>query len=268
MQHPPDADLTGLFLAIARPALEAAQFRQGLTLLSQQVAELVAEVGAAERDDVLRALEVTFELLLQLLGGLGLGANHVQLGDRLGDLVRQRGVLIGELDHERGRPFRVKALGLGGVLDLLGLGLPFGGDQCFQQRHTLTERAAIGRRLVAPCLQQLDPRRLTQELLVEHLDLGAEGIGLGLQHPAPRLGLGRRLLGGGRQLLLRLVLALRGLGLLQALADQRRPRRLCIETLDEVLALCIGGGEIGLLLLQLRLQVVQRGRVADRRELL
>ena len=239
-----------------------------MALLSQQVAELVVEVRAAEGDDLLRALEVAFQLALQSVGRIRLLPDQVQLGDRLCDLVRQRGVLLGETHHRWRLTLGVQALHLGRVLCLFCLRLPFRGDQLLQQCDALTDRGSVRGRLVPLRLQQFDPRRLAQELLVQHLDLGAQRVGAGLQRPAPRLDLRGGCVCGRRQLLLRPVIRLFAVGLLQTLANRRGSGRLRVETRREVSALRIGGGEVRLLPLQPRFQLLKRRRVIKRRGLL
>jgi hypothetical protein len=175
--------------------------------------------------------------------------------DRL-QLIGELGVLLGEpqdhgvraggcLQHHRCR-------GLG----LMRLGLALGVDEGLERLDPSSESNGIGGLLVLLRRQQLQPHRQADQLLAEGLDLGAQRQVAGFHGPTPCLGLrqalvhgNRGLEGGGNGLLL--LLARR-----EPLADRRGSVLVIGELAPEVGALGICHREIGLRILELKLDPV------------
>ena len=260
MEQAPRADRPGLLVPFLSLLLESSQVRQGLALLLQHVSQLFAQAVDPDRDGFLRYLEVRLELARQAVRRLRLLRELAQLGCGVGDVLCKQRVLLGQMHHQR-----VPALGLplGRFRDCLGfvrLLLAFLGDQVLQKLDPLAHPLETRIRFVTLDLKKVNPSQLAQQLLVQHLDLGAQGLVSGLQHPPPRLCFFRTLVGWGRQLELGrdLILVLFRFG--ETLPDQCRAARLLIESLGEIRAPRIHGSEIGLLLLQQRFELAQRCR--------
>ncbi|MGB5831462.1 MAG: hypothetical protein WBG92_05655 [Thiohalocapsa sp.] len=100
--------------------------------------------------------------------------------------------------------------------------------------------------LVPRGTQQVDPQRLTQQFLIQHLDLGAERVEARLLDPALSFQCHRIRVGGGLQLELRgdILLLCRRLG--ESLPDHCRPGCLRVQTRVETGTPGIHRGEIGL----------------------
>ena len=258
MAQAPHADLGGCVLPCPGGAAVVDQVRQGMALLLEQPPQLLAQ--AADRDGVPGALELGLDAARQLVRLPRLFGQRSLSWRRLHQRLGQRRIALGETQHQGVLALRLAPGRLGRGQRLLRLLLALAPDQRLEQLHAGTHPLDAGGRLVPLGLEQVDPRGLTQQLLVELFDLGAQRIGTGLQDPAPGLRRGRALVGGRRQLELDGDLLLLPLGLGEALPDQRRAGCLLLEPLLEVRASGVHRGEIGLLLLKQLLDLPQAGR--------
>ncbi len=196
MPQTPRTELGGIVSKLLGRAAISAYAGKGLALAPKHVPELLAQ--AADLDGILDALEARLDLTRQRARLLGLLRQPVQPRRHVGELRGQRRILLRQARDAGELAGCLLANRLGFCLGLFRLILALKVDQLLQLLCARTHPPNAGRGLVPLGLQQFHPLGPTQQLLVQHLDLVAEGIEPGLQRPASSLDRRRPLGGGGR----------------------------------------------------------------------